>query len=525
MAEEGDAASIPAKPPLYRRILADTRPLQESPAFRRLWAGAALSSIGSRMTSVAVPIQVYALTHSSLAVGMIGLTIAVPLIGLGLLGGSIADAFDRRKLVMGTTTLLAVVSLLFALQALLDLRWLWLLYVFIAVQSCLSAIDQPARRTFIPRLLPPDRIPAATALSFLSFHVSNTIGPLVAGTIIAAAGLQTAYIIDAVSFFFSVLRGSAASCHATSHAGGAPPGLRAVVEGLRFVRRQPVVAMAMLVDLNATIFGMPFALFPALASTHFGGGAQTVGLLYAAPAIGGVIASGCSGPLSHIHRQGRAVVIAVAIWGAAIASFGATNLLWLGVVLLAVAGAADVVNGVFRTTIIQVNTPDALQGRVNSVGFVVGAGGPHLGDVESGVVASLTSPGFSAVSGGLASVIGVVLLGLLRPAFTRYDTRTHLTNRAGHLMPTLCENVAKIGGTGFQPVGFHRLKTCALASDLVCAPADHANSMHSGALIRRLDALRERHRLTAPDPEEATAPPAATEVVRIICSDGLLPPS
>ena len=428
MTKEGDAATPPAKRPLYRRILADTRPLQESPTYRRLWIGQSLSVIGSRMTSVAVPVQVYALTHSSLAVGMIGLTIAVPLIGLGLLGGSIADAFDRRRLVLITTTLLAVVSLLFALQALLDLRQLWLLYVLIAVQSCLSAIDQPARRTFIPRLLPPDRIPAATALSFLSFHVSNTVGPLVAGTIIAAAGLQTAYVVDAVSFFFSfygVMRLPAMP----PQGGGASPGLRAVAEGLRFVRHQPVIATTLLVDLNATFFGMPFALFPALAATRFGGGAQTVGLLYAAPAIGGVIASACSGPLSHLHHQGRAILIAVAIWGAAIAGFGATKLLWLGVILLAIAGATDVINGVFRTTIIQVNTPDALQGRVNSVGFVVGAGGPHLGDVESGVVASIISPVFSAVSGGLASVAGVVLLGLIRPAFARYDARNgpHIT--------------------------------------------------------------------------------------------------
>jgi len=428
MTKDGDAATSPAKRPLYQRILADTRPLQESPAYRRLWIGQSLSIIGSRMTSVAAPVQVYALTHSSLAVGMIGLTIAVPLIGLGLLGGSIADAFDRRRLVLVTTTLLAVVSLLFALQALLDLRQLWLLYVLIAVQSCLSAIDQPARRTFIPRLLPPDRIPAATALSFLSFHVSNTVGPLLAGTIIAAVGLQTAYVVDAVSFFFSfygVMRLPAMP----PQGGGASPGLRAVAEGLRFVRHQPIIATTLLVDLNATIFGMPFALFPALAATRFGGGAQTVGLLYAAPAIGGVIASACSGPLSHIHRQGRAVLIAVAVWGAAIAGFGATKLLWLGVILLAIAGAADVINGVFRTTIIQVNTPDALQGRVNSVGFVVGAGGPHLGDVEAGVVASIISPVFSAVSGGLASVAGVVLLGLIRPAFARYDARNgpHVT--------------------------------------------------------------------------------------------------
>ena len=423
-------ADLLPRRPWYQRLLADTRPLQESPDYRRLWIGQSLSSLGSRMTAVAVPVQVYTLTHSSLAVGMIGLTIAVPLIGLGLLGGSIADAFDRRKLVMATTTILAAVSLLFALQALLDLRQLWLLYLLIAVQSCLSAIDQPARRTFIPRLLPANRIPAATALSFLSFHVTNTAGPLVAGVIIAAAGLHTAYIVDAVSFFFAFY-GVLRLPTMPPHDGGAPPGLRAVAEGLRFVRHQPVIAKVLLVDLNATIFGMPFALFPALAATRFGGGAQTVGLLYAAPAIGGVLASGCSGPLSHLHHQGRAVLIAVAIWGAAIAGFGATRLLWLGVTLLAVAGAADVVNGVFRTTIIQVNTPDALQGRVNSVGFVVGAGGPRLGDVESGVVASLASPVFSAVSGGLICVAGVALLALTSPAFTRYDARIHTANAPG----------------------------------------------------------------------------------------------
>ncbi len=430
MTEEGGSVPTSSKRPLYKRLLVDTRPLRESPAYRRLWVGQSLSTVGSRMTSVAVPIQIYALTHSSLAVGMIGLTIAVPLIGLGLVGGSIADAFDRRTLVMVTTTLLAVVSLIFALQALLDLRQLWLLYVLIALQSCLSAIDQPARRTFIPRLLPPDQIPAAAALSFLSFQVSLTAGPLVAGAIIAAAGLQTAYVVDAVSFFFSfygVMRLPAMP----PQDGGTTPGLRAVVEGLQFVRRHPIIATVLLVDLNATIFGMPFALFPALAATRFGGGPQAVGLLYAAPAIGGLIVSTCSGSLSHIHHQGRAVLIALAVWGAAIAGFGATHLLWLGVILLAVAGGADVVNGVFRTTIIQVNTPDALQGRVNSVGFVVGAGGPRLGDVESGVVASLTSPVFSAVSGGLASVVGVVLLGLIRPAFAHYDARKHTTNEPG----------------------------------------------------------------------------------------------
>jgi hypothetical protein len=372
------------------------------------------------MTSVAVAVQVYSLTHSSLAVGLTGLFVAVPLITMGLLGGSFADAVDRRKLVLVTSSLLAVVSLVFAVQALLDLRQLWLLYSLIALESCLFALDAPARWTFVPRLLPSTQIPAAAALVQLSFQVSLIAGPLLAGVIIAAAGLQTAYVIDAASFafaFYGVLRLRSMP----PQGGGTPSGLRAVVEGLQFVRSQPVLTMVLLVDINGTVFGMPRALFPAFAETHFGGGAQTVGLLYAAPAIGGLLDAAFSGPLSHVRRQGFAVLIAIAVWGAAIAGFGLMSLLWAAVVLLAGAGAADVVNGVFRSTILQVNTPDALRGRVSGVGFVVGAGGPRLGDVEAGAVAAITSPVISAVSGGLACVLGVVLLGLAVPALARYD--------------------------------------------------------------------------------------------------------
>lgn len=428
MTESHEATGPASKPPARKRLLADTRPLRESREYRRLVIGGALSAIGSRMTAVAAPIQVYALTHSSLVVGLLGLAVAVPLITLGLLGGSFADAVDRRTLVLVTSSLLAVISLVFAAQALLDLRQVWLLYVLTAVRSGLFAIDQPARRAFIPRLLPPDLFPAAAALSFLSFQISLIVAPLLAGVIIAAAGLQTAYLVDAVSFIFAIygvvrLRRMPPqpAVHGERAGGRAPAGIGAVAEGLRFVRHQPVLAMVLLVDLNGTIFGMPFALFPALAATHFGGGAKTVGLLYAAPAIGGLLLGAVSGPLSHIRRQGLAVLVAIGVWGMAITGFGLTSWLWLAVILLAVAGAADVVNGVFRSTILQVNTPDALQGRVSSVGYVVGAGGPSLGDVEAGTVAAVTSPVFSAVSGGLACVAGVILLGLAVPDLARYD--------------------------------------------------------------------------------------------------------
>jgi hypothetical protein len=205
--------------------------------------------------------------------------------------------------------------------------------------------------------------------------------------------------------------------------GASRPGPKAVIEGVQFVRRHPVLRSVLLIDLNATIFGMPRALFPALAATRFGGGAQTVGLLYAALAIGGIGSAALSGTLSHIRRQGLAIALAITVWGGAIAGFALTTWLPLAVFLLACAGAADVVNGVFRTTILQVETPDALQGRVSALGLVVGAGGPQLGDVESGTIAAVTTPVIAAVSGGLACLAGVALIVLSMPAFLRYIPR------------------------------------------------------------------------------------------------------
>jgi len=405
--------------PSRKRVLADLRPLRESPEYRRLWFGQGLSAIGSQMTSVAVPVQVYAMTHSSLAVGAIGLTVAVPLIGVGLLAGSVADALDRRKVVLVTSCALAFVSLAFALQAIANLRQLWLLYVLVAVQSCLFAIDQPARSTFTPRLVRSERIPAAAALNQLSFQLSGTAGPLLAGVVIAFAGLKAAYAVDAATFVFAVYA-VARLRPMPPDGGGARPGFAAVAEGLRWVRHQPVLAMTFAVDLNAMIFGMPRALFPALALTHFGGGSRTVGLLYAAPAIGGMLGAAFSGRLEHVRRQGVAILVSIAVWGCAIAGFGLSRSLVLATVLLAAAGAADMVSAVFRQTILLALTPDALLGRLNSVYFVVVAGGPRLGDLESGGVAAATSPVFSAVSGGVACVVGVIALGLAVPALARY---------------------------------------------------------------------------------------------------------
>jgi len=412
------------------RLLADVRPLQESAAFRRLWIGTSLSSVGSRMTGFALMLQVYELTRSSAAVGTLMLVQAVPVIALGLLGGSLADAVDRRRLVLVTSSCLTLVSAALAAQAYAGVGQLWLLYALAAVQALLQAVDNPARRTFVPHLLPTAQIPAGLALNMLSFHLSLLTGPALAGFITAAAGLKLCYLIDTVSFG-AALYGIARLPPVPPQADARRPGLRATAEGLRFIRRQRVLAAAFLADINATFLGMPVALFPALNAAHFGGAPETLGLLTASLGAGGVLGSALSGPAGRVTRQGRAMLIAVAVWGSGIAGFGLTNVFWLALLLLAVAGAADVTSVVFRGTIVQTVTPDALRGRVSAADYVVGAGVPQIGNFEAGVLGSLTTPVISAVSGGLATVAGAVVLALAAPSFRRYRAPEKESKLAG----------------------------------------------------------------------------------------------
>ena len=402
-----------------RSLAVDVTPLRESRDFRRLYFGEAVSTIGTQMTSIAVPIQVYQLTRSSLLVGMLGFASLVPLIVFGLIGGAIADAMDRRRLLVITTSLLAVVSGLLWAQAALDLRQVWLLYVLVFCQAALFAVDHPARRAVVPKLLPERQIPAATALSQVLFNFATVLGPLTAGAIVATLGFSWVYGIDAVSFaaaLFSVLRLPSMR----PEGGGVPAGLWSVVEGLRFLRTQPVVLMTFAVDINAMVFGMPRALFPALAEGRFGGGPSAAGVLYAAPALGALVGALLGGWFGRVRRQGLAVLVAVAAWGVAIVGFGLATAMWVAVLMLAAAGAADMVSAVFRNSILQVATPDAMRGRLNGVFIAVVAGGPRLGDVEAGAVAAATSAQFSVVSGGVACIFGVVLLAALVPAFARY---------------------------------------------------------------------------------------------------------
>jgi MFS family permease len=409
-----------------RGLLADITPLRESAVFRRLWAGTTLSSVGGALTGFAVILQVYDLTRSPFAVGLIGVAQVVPTLAVGLLGGPLTDAVDRRKLVLVTTSCLAVVSAALAAQAVAGLDLVWLLYALVAVQSSLIAVDRPARSTFIPSLLPASQLAAGLALDRLSFQIVLTAGPALAGLIAAAPhlGLQACYLVDTVSFA-AALYGVARLPAMRPHGGGTRPSPRAVAEGISFIRRSKVLAGAFLADLNATVFALPVALFPAINEERFGGDPRTLGLFTTAIGVGGLASAAFSGPVKHVVRQGRAMLCAVAVWGAAFAGFAVAPTLWLTLGLLAVAGAADTFTVVFRGAIANAVTPDQLRGRVLAADFVVGSGGAQLGNLEAGALGSLTSPAISAFAGGLATIAGAVVIGLALPAFTRYRRQPH----------------------------------------------------------------------------------------------------
>ncbi len=409
-----------------KRLWPDFDPARDSPAFRRLLVGGLLSSLGGSMTAFAVVLQIWDLSRSSLDVGLLGLTF-VPVLIVGLLGGTIADAVDRRKLALATSVALMAISAGFAVQAYAQFGQLWLLYLLAMVQAVLQAISAPARRTFVPRLVRPDQITAAIALNTLTGRITMLVGPALAGVITGAFGLRMCYAVDAVSFVAALyatarlpaMRPQSPSAH------GSPAGrsrLRATAEGLRFIRRRPVLVAAFLIDLDAMLLGLPVAIFPALNAAHFGGRPQTLGLLNAAIGVGGLLSAAMSGPTWRAARPGRGMLAGTTIWGAAIACFGLTRSLPLALVLLAVAGAADTLTVTLRGSMVQTLTPDEFRGRVSSVEYIIGTGGGPLGNVETGTVAALTTPAFSAVSGGIGCVAVAIGIALLFPALTRYRT-------------------------------------------------------------------------------------------------------
>jgi MFS family permease len=403
-----------------RTLLADTRPLRESPEYRRLWLGQTLSSTGGQMTTFAVALQVFVLTGSSAAVGGVGLSFAVPAIVIGLVSGALIDSVDRRQLVLITSSLQAGVSVAFAVQAFSGSRAVWLLYLLTAVQGGVGAVNAPARRTFVPRLLPREQVPAGAALSVVTMHLSAIAGPALAGVITAAGGLKICYLLDAISFagaLYAVFRLPAMRPEPGT---GAGRGLARVREGFRFIADSKVLIGALLSDVSATMLAMPVALFPAINAERFGGSPRTLGLLSASLAIGGVVGTILSGPVGTVARQGRAMLIAGACWGGALAGFGLVHSLTLSVALLILAGIADVLAVVFRSSLVQLATPDSMRGRASAAEFVVGAATPQLGNFRAGLVATATSPGTSAWTGGVSAVVGAGLIAFALPAFVRY---------------------------------------------------------------------------------------------------------
>jgi MFS family permease len=403
-------------------LLTDIRPLQVSPAYRRLFFGSAIGQLGQQMTNVAVAIQVYALTGSSFYVGLVGLFGLFPLVAFGLYGGAIADAMDRRTLALFASGGLWAVSGLLALQAVLEVDSVWVLYALIAVQSAFYALNNPARGAIVPRLLDKQLLPAASALSMATFNLGFTVGPIVGALVIQWQGFAAAYLIDVVTF--------GAAYYALYRLPPMPPegevtraGLRSVVDGLRFLGPARNLRMTFVLDLCAMVLAQPRALFPALAYKVYGGGAATVGILQAAPAAGALIAFLVSGWISRVRLHGVAIVLAIVGYGAAVGAVGLTDLLWWGVLFLALTGAADMVSSAYRSTILQVAAPDHLRGRLQGVFIVVVAGGPRAGDFLAGSVAGAVGERAALIVGGAACVLGVLLAVVAQRSFLRYDAR------------------------------------------------------------------------------------------------------
>jgi MFS family permease len=404
------------------RVLADVTPLRRSPEFRRLWLGQMVSGMGSQLTIVGVAYQTYRMTHSSFVVGLVSLVQLGPLLFGSLWGGSIADAHDRRRVLLVAQLVLCVTSIGLAVNAGLPHPLLWPVFACTAASAAFQGVDMPARKAALPMILATEELPAALALQQVLFQLAAVVGPAIAGLLIARTSLSVVYACDVVSFGAAVTAVLMLPSLVPS-GGGTKAGLRSIAEGMRYLRGQRLLASTFLIDIDAMVFGMPRALFPALGTGLFGGGAGTVGLLYAAPAGGALIGALLTGWVAGVRRQGRAVIVAVVVWGAAIAAFGVIPVLWIGILLLALAGAADVVSAVFRNAILQMTVPEHLQGRLGGVFTAVVTGGPRLGDAEAGAVAALGGVQTSVVSGGLACIAGVALLVWRVPELWTQDTR------------------------------------------------------------------------------------------------------
>jgi MFS family permease len=406
---------------LVRSLAVDRTPFRASPDYRRIWWSELVSQAGTQITIVAVFFQVYSLTRSAAMVGLVGLVQFVPLVLATMLGGPLIDRLDRRKILLLSQLGFVAASSTLLAGAIIGNPPLVLIYGAVAVAAGMSGFANPTRSSIVPNLIPVHMLSSAVALNQVMWNAAQVVGPALGGIIIARAGLEWAYAVDVASF--------SAAIYATVRLKPQVPrrddkpartGVAAMREAFAFVRGKRVLQATFIVDLIAMIFGMPRALFPILAVSQFHRGAEVVGGLFSAIAIGAVLGASTSGWVSRVRRQGLAVLVAVAAWGGCIALFGLTGSLPLAFVLLAAAGASDVISAVFRGTILQSTVTDAVRGRLSALHILVVTGGPRLGDLEAGLVASAFTPTFSVVSGGLVCVAGVIVVGALMPRFLRY---------------------------------------------------------------------------------------------------------
>jgi MFS family permease len=402
----------------------DITPLRVSRDFRSLFIAHSVSFVGDEIIAVVVPYQVFKITGSTFAVGMLGLVTLVPVFVFPIIGGAAADAMERRGLIVTTYAILAALSLAMAWNAARPTPLLWPLYVFSFFSAGLYTFNRPALDTWPARLLEPDLLPSSNALEAGFGTAAMMVGPLTAGIMLATVGAATAYVVDAGTFLFAIamiwrMRPSPPSDEENEIS------WEAIKDGFRFLRGKRNVQAVFLADLNAMTFGWPMALMPAVALTIGGAGhqEQVLGLLFAAPAVGSFLTTVFSGRAKDVRRQGRTILVANIVWGAAIALFGLVHTLWAALLLLAVASAGDMVSGIYRSSILQAAVEDRYRGRLGGISMAVWATGPSLGDVESGVVATITTVPVSIVSGGLICIAGIGLLRWFSPGFWRYDAR------------------------------------------------------------------------------------------------------
>ena len=410
---------------MLRRIAVDITPLRVSRDLRLLTLGTVVTGLGTQAALVALPYQIYLQTRSAFLTGLLGAVELVPLVAMALLGGALADRYDRRRLLLLDQVALVATAAALATLTFAGSPPLGLLYLLGGLTAGFGAVQNVTRSAMVPNLVEPSRLPSALALNFGLMQVTMVAGPGLGGLLIGAFGVGAAYTVDAVSCLAMVVAAVAMRPQPPQTDGAPVLGvLRSIGEGLRFVRRNRALTGSFVIDLMAMTFGMPRALFPVLAVSVYHAGAAGTGLLYAAVSVGATVAALTTGWLAHARRLGLIVVWAVLVWGAAIALAGLMPSLWPAAALLAVAGAADSVSAVCRSAINQTVTPDHMRGRMSSTFSLVVTSGPRLGDVEAGAVAAIAGPRFSVVSGGLACIAGALLIALAFPALVRYDAET-----------------------------------------------------------------------------------------------------